>query len=324
VILPDGTGGIAGGSIDENEGGTLLATLGVTGVYSVAGDGRGTMTLIIRGLDGGTFHFAFYVVSSAKILMVSTDQLSSDHPIFGGPAEMQTGTPFRTSTFTGESIFNLGGASGGVSQVSVGRIFFDGKSQLLLDFDQDTGGTVTTNNVLTGAYDVQLNGRGTLNLDNSNGLAKVWIMYAVSPDKAFIMDASTSFVGMGELDPQLTKPPFFNSDIVGTYLLGSGEPLVSTAPQLSGSTNFDGKGNARQVGSVSGTLDISRSSALTPDESLSGAYFVSKQSNNGRGGLLTTGPDGTNIVLWVISPSEVVGMGISPSNIQPIVLHFEQ
>jgi hypothetical protein len=122
----------------------------------------------------------------------------------------------------------------------------------------------------------------------------------------------------------LTKPPFLNADIVGTYLLGSGEPLVSTAPQISGSTNFDGKTNALQLGFVSGTEDISRSSGLTPDESLSGTYFVSKQSNNGRGALLTTGPDGTHIVVWVISPSEVVGMGISPSNIQPIVLHFEQ
>jgi hypothetical protein len=282
------------------------------------------MTLIIRGLDGGTFHFAFYVVSSSKILVISTDQLSSDHSIFSGPAEMQTGTPFRTSSFTGESVFNLGGASAGVSQVSVGRIFFDGSSQLLLEFDQDTGGNVTSNNVLTGAYDVQLNGRGTLNLDNSNGLTRVWIIYAISPDKAFIMDASTSFVGMGELDPQSTKPPFFNAAIVGTYLLGSGEPLVPTAPQLSGSTSFDGKGNAQQVGSVSGTLDINRSSGLTPDESLSGSYFVSRPSNNGRGALLTTGPDGTNIVLWVIGPSEVVGMGISPSNTQPVVLHFEQ
>jgi Fe-S cluster assembly iron-binding protein IscA len=323
VILPNGFGGIAGGSMDVNDGGTLLETLGVNGGYSISNTGRGTLTLTVPGFAGGTFHFAIYMISTGKFNMVSTDQLSSSNPIFSGPAEMQTGTPFRTSNFNGVSIFSLGGASGNVSQVTVGRLFFDGRSQLLAQFDQNTGGTVT-NNLLTGAYDVQLNGRGTLNLDNSGGSVKVWIMYAIAPNKSFLMDASTSDVGMGELNPQTTNAPFSNADIVGTYVLGSGEPLVPTASLFSGSTSFDGKANAQNLGFVSGIEDISRSSGLSPSQTLSGAYSVSKVSNTGRGTLVLTAPDGSTIVLWVTSSSEVVGMGIDATNTQPIVLHFEQ
>jgi hypothetical protein len=133
-----------------------------------------------------------------------------------------------------------------------------------------------------------------------------------------MMDASSAEVGMGELNPQAVEPPFSNADVLGTYLLGSGEPLVSTATLTSGVSGFDGK-NA-----MSGTEDISRSASLAAGQSLAGRYSVSSSMNTGRGTLVLTSPSGETIALWVTSDAEVLGLAIDSSNAQPVVLYFEQ
>jgi hypothetical protein len=95
-------------------------------------------------------------------LLVSTNQFSSNDPILGGVAELQSGAPYLASLFNGATVFSLAGESGNIPQVLVGQISFDGISQPLVEFDQNTGGSVTTGNVLTGAYSLGLNGSGTL------------------------------------------------------------------------------------------------------------------------------------------------------------------
>ena len=315
----NGTGGIVGGSMDVNDGGTVSPTFGsFQGVYRIDTTGRGIITLSVPGFDGGSFRFAFYVVSASKLTLISIDQLSADNPVFSGPAELQSGAPYLTSTFSGPTVFSLSGELNGVPQVLVGRISFDGISQPLAEFDQNTGGSVTTGNVLTGAYSIEVNGPGTLNLDNSNGSTKVWDIYAISPDHAFVMDASSADVGMGELKPQLAAPPFSSAEIQGAYTLGSGEPLVSTSSLSSGVTTFNGK-NA-----VSGTEDLNTRSGLAAGQSLAGSYSVSGTANNGKGTLLLTTPSGQTITLWVTSTTEVLGLEIDSSNPQPVLLHFEQ
>ena len=315
----DGSGDIVGGSMDVNDGGTILPTFAsFQGIYRVDSTGRGIVNLSIPGFADGTLQFAAYVVSANKLLLVSTNQLNSSDPILGGTAELQSGAPYLTSSFRGPTVFSLGGANAGVPQVIVGQITFDGVSQPLVEFDQNTGGTVVTGNVLTGAYSIGLTGSGTLNLDNSNGLSRVWDMYAIGPNHAYLMDAYSSEVSMGELKPQTTAPPFANKKIAGTYLIGSSEPLASNATLDSGVADFDG------IKSVTGTEDISSSTGVVSAQSLNGSYSVSSSSNNGRGTLLLTSPSGETIAVWVTSASEVLGVEIDSSNPQPVVLHFEQ
>jgi Fe-S cluster assembly iron-binding protein IscA len=315
----DGSGNIVGGSMDVNEGGTILPTFAsFQGIYRVDSSGRGIVNLSIPGFAGGALQLSCYVVSANKLLLVSTQQLSSSNPILGGVAELQSGAPYLASSFNGPTIFSLSGESGNITQVLVGRISFDGISQPLVEFDQNTGGAVTTGNVLTGAYSVGLTGTGTLNLDNSNGATKVWDIYAIAPNHAYLMDASSSDVGMGELQPQLAEEPFANTSIVGSYLIGSGEPLVYTAPLASGVANFDG------VRTVAGIEDISSSSALSSAQPLIGSYSVSSSLNDGRGTMLLTTPTAATYALWVTSASEVLGVEIDSSNPQPVVLHLEQ
>ena len=315
----DGLGDIVGGSMDVNDGGTVLPTLAsFQGIYRVDSTGRGVLDLSIPGFAGGALQFAYYVVSANELFLVSTNPLSSSNPILGGTAELQSGAPYLASAFNRATVFSLGGESGNVPQVLVGQISFDGVSQPLVEFDQNTGGAVATGNVLTGAYSLALNGTGTLNLDDSNGHARTWDMYAIAPNRAYLMDVSSSEVGMGELRPQLTQPPFSGTDIVGTYLFGLGEPLVFTAPLYTGVANFDG------VNTLTGTEDVSLSSSLLAAQPLRGSYSVSSSLDNGRGTLLQTSPSGATFALWITSSSEVLGVEIDSSNPQPVVLHFEQ
>jgi len=312
------SGGIGGGSMDVNDGGTLLPTFGsLQGVYSISAKGRGTAELNIPGFGDDLFQFAFYVVSANKLLMISTDSPSSGNPIFSGPAELQSGLPYLASSLSGATTFSLGGETGNVPQVAAGQIVFDGISQPLVEFDQNSGGTVSTGNVFTGAYDVGVNGSGTLDLDNSKGLAELWLVYVIAPDHAYMMDTSSD-VGMGELKPQSDQPAFANADIVGTYLLGSGDLLDDQETLYSGVAKFDG------ISAVTGTEDINNVSALSPDQSLKGSYSVSSSLNNGRGQLVLTSPSGATFALWITSASEVLGVEIDTSNPQPVILHFEQ
>jgi hypothetical protein len=149
-------------------------------------------------------------------------------------------------------------------------------------------------------------------------------MYAFAPNEAFLMDASTGAVAMGEMKPQLTVLPFSNADILGTYLFGSGEPIVPTAPLFSGIANFDGGNTVQGQGTITGTEDMSQGSTLTTALGLAGTYSVSSVSNNGRGSILLTSPSGKTIAVWVTSASEFVGLNVDSTTPEPTILYFEQ
>ncbi|MBV8673281.1 MAG: hypothetical protein JOZ33_07585 [Acidobacteriaceae bacterium] len=176
---------------------------------------------------------------------------------------------------------------------------------------------MTTDIVLTGAYSVSVNGPGTLNLDDSNGHSRVWEIYVIGPNHAYMLDTSAE-VGVGELSPQLDERQYSSADILGSYLLGSGEPLVPATTLTSGVTSFNGKST------MHGTEDLSESGSMTAGLPLAGTYSVSSKSNNGRGTLTLTSPSGESFALWVGSNSEVLGVETDPSNTQPVAIYFEQ
>ncbi len=325
-IFPDGSGFISGSSLDVNEGGIVSPTFATfSGIYGVEPTGRGTLTLSIPGFDGGMFNFAFYVVSANQLLLISVDPLSYGNPIFSGTAEIQVGAPFSSASFSGGSVFEMSGMTGTSSDDTVGRITFNTGANVIVNFDRNTGGNVTIGGVMTGAYDIQLNGRGTLNLANqSDGSSQVWYLYATAPNKAYLMDASTGAVGVGEMKPQTVALPFSNSSVLGTYLFGSGEPIVQGVPLYSGIAAFDGGNSISGSGSVTGAEDISQSALLSANQTLKGTYTVSGLSNNGRGAILLTLPSGQTIAVWVSSASEFVGLGVDATTLQPTILHFIQ
>jgi Fe-S cluster assembly iron-binding protein IscA len=326
VMYPNGSGSVSAGSIDVNDAGVLSPTIAsLHGTYKVDPSGRGTASLSIPGFAGGSFTFAFYVISTNKLLMVSIDPLSANNPIFAGSAELQSGAPFLTSEFNGPAVFGLGGESDRLPEGFIGWTLFDGQGTLRVAYDRNIGGSITSKGSFNGAYDVELNGRGTLNLDNPfTQQSSTWVMYATGPNQAFLMDVSSKTVLFGELNPQESGPNFFNGNILGNYVLGSGEPIEGSDPLYSGESNFDGGSSGAANGIVSGVLDASLATNLSPDAVFSGVYLVSREWNNGLTATTLKSSNLSNPVLWVISPTEALGLDIDPSNSQPVVLHFEQ
>jgi hypothetical protein len=326
LIFPDGVSFVAGSTLDVNDSGSVAPTyVTFSGMYSVDSTGRGTMTLSILGLGSGVLDFAFYVVSANEFLVVSSDPIAQNNMILGGPAEIQNGSPFSGSSFDGSSIFTLSGSNGSTPQDTVGRLSFNGDSNVTVNFDENNGGNITVAGLLAGGYDLEVNGRGTLNLDNStNGNVSVWYIYATGPNQGFVMDASTAAAGIGEVTPVTISPPFSNSDILGAYLFASGDPIFQNTPLSSGVSNFDGSSSILGQGLVSGAEDNSTATALSPNQTLAGTYTVSGVANNGRGTILLTSPATGTIAVWVASPSEFVGLNISSTTTQPAVLYFEQ
>ena len=320
LIFPDGSGLISGSSLDVNENGVVPPTFATfSGTYDVDATGRGTMTLNIPDFKGGVFHFAFYVVSQKQLLLVSTDPISTANPIFSGPAVLQSALQFDSASFVGNAIFGASGSTGSNEDVSIGRIGFKPNNVIAWNYDRNAGGVVTIGGALTGAYTVQVNGRATMNLNSGH----TWLLYATSPDAGFLMDMSSSGVRIGEVVRQVSVP-FSNATLVGTYMAGSGEPVVKTAPLYSGDMNFDGSVGKTGSGAVSGMEDISQTSSLLTDQVISGAYALSTVSKNGLGYISLTSPANMNYRIWVASPSEAFGVQVDANAILPTVLYIEQ
>jgi hypothetical protein len=195
---------------------------------------------------------------------------------------------------------------------------------IAVTFDENNGGVITIGGGMTGAYGIELNGRGTLNLHNPvTGGTTVWLLYAVAPNRAAIMDISDAAVSVGEVIPQTETSPFSNSDLLGTYTLGSGELIIRSTPIFAGFANFDGGSSIGGAGSMTGLHDASQITALSPDQAFSGTYSISAISNNGRGTLLLPAQN-RSIAIWVASQSESVGLWIDAASSQPSILHFSQ
>src|SRR5262249_5019341 len=160
----------------------------------------------------------------------------------------------------------------------------DGIGTIQVQFDQNSGGNVTAGGLLTGAYSIQLNGRGVLTLDNAQtGAPMIWILYATAANQAFLL-SSDGTVGSGDVLRQGVVPPLDAGDLEGNFAFGSGEPAAPQAALLSGSVFFDGGST------ISGTEDQSLASTSTKNQPVSGTYSVSTVSNNGRGVAMLTTP----------------------------------
>jgi len=58
-------GTLNGGAADRNDNGAASSSSAVTGTYTVAPTGRGTMQFVAPG--AGTFNFSFYIVAKDKL-----------------------------------------------------------------------------------------------------------------------------------------------------------------------------------------------------------------------------------------------------------------
>ena len=317
ALISASAGKLTGNLMDVNENGTVPPTfIGFPGDYNIAANGRGTASLFIQGFEGGTFHLSLYVVSAQEVIVLSIDPLSANNPIFSGEALQQSGSPATPASLQGNTIFTETGLTGGFADVSAGLMSFDGAGNIAGQFDENNGGVVTSGSALSGIYAVSVTGRGSMNVARSGSVSTL-VAYVVSPNFAFLMDLGST-VKLGQLVPQSIAPPFGNSSLAGELIFGSEAMAKADAPLATGVDLFDAKGG------VTGTEDSSQTSGLTPEAAVAGSYSISSTSNNGRGSLTLKSPAPQSVALWMVSPSEAVGVDVDPSNVSPTILRFQQ
>jgi hypothetical protein len=258
------------------------------GTYTVAADGRGTITLNPGGLP---VRGSFYIVSASEALLMSIDPQGTNS-LFAGSVLKQVGGPFGISSLNGTDVISLEGKGGsaGTSDVQVGLLVPAGNGTFTLTTDENNTGVITSNAPISGTYSVAGNGRVAI----TGAGATPPVIYLVSQNKGFTVGTDTS-VTTGFFEPQVGTS-FTNASLSGSYIVGDLAPVVSSSSLESGIASPNGA----TPGTITGTSDNNQNGILVAGQTFTAPYTV---SSNGRA-TVGTAPDTS--VMYIISSSKAV------------------
>jgi hypothetical protein len=183
----DGNGTLAGGSEDVNNAGSLTQNSPATGIYSIAANGRGTLSLTEQGVTDN------YVVfpSSGGLLM-----LASDNNATSGSALAASSTP----ALQGNAGWNLSAANLTLGETDAIAQFSASSGTLTGALDATQFGSLGSNLKLSGNY--TLSGlRGTMQLQSSAGTLNT-VFYPAANGRYLVLELDGGQVGIGEMDTQ--------------------------------------------------------------------------------------------------------------------------
>src|SRR5581483_11787444 len=170
IFNADGAGTITSGTEDFNDAGSVITNAGLSGNYSIAAYGRGTLSIVT---GSGTFNFIIYP-SSAGILVLETD---IDF-LTEGTALQQT-PPFNAGSLSGTYGMNFTGSTVNGELDSVAEFTADGASKFNGIIDLNNLGAITFGQPLSGVFSISSNGRSTVTLQTSLGTQNM-AFYSVS------------------------------------------------------------------------------------------------------------------------------------------------
>jgi hypothetical protein len=282
------------GNADSNQN-LVIGTSTFTGSMNFpdANSGRGTGTL--NDSVSGPSTFVYYVIDASHILF-----FSQDSGIVGlGQAEKQSGT-FSTASLSGPYAFGgVGDAVNFPNNTNVaGRFTADSSGGInsgSLDQVEDGVNTsVSTPVTFTGTYTVASTGRADITFNSTIGTIH-YILWMVSPSRAFSLTASSSEVEDGTVD--LQTGTFSNSTLNGTYafnLTGLDGTSSLLTNDFVGTLKWDG------TSAITGRNVLNLNGAPGQPTNTSGTYTV---SSNGRV-LASINGISNNVVFYMISPTD--------------------
>lgn len=313
-------GNVTRGAIDLNDAGTHFSGSSIMGTYSVAPNGRGTLQVTVAG-GGPTYNFSFYVVTAGELFIVSTDYPpTATNPRVGGLVLSQAIQVYDNTTFNGNSVFNLtGAASSSASVAAAGILATDGAGNVTSSsiFDENNAGTLVSQQSLIGTYTVSSAGTGTISFTSSSSPASSFALYAVTNNKAFLVDTSSTNALAGIVEPQVVGPSgsFSAATIQGSFVTTTAATASAAAVNISGVLSLDGSAN------ITGMQDQSSQSGNTTGQPFTATYTVTA---NGRGTMSVTAPSSVSRVLYVINGSKFVTIDADSGNANPTVIESER
>jgi hypothetical protein len=189
ILNTDGAGHVMNTSLqDVNNIGVITQNAVLSGTYSVAANGRGTMILNL-----GLINYAIYPTMAGVLLLEIDNSI-----VASGTAFQQTGT-FANSSVSGIYGTNFAGVVPGSNEIdSMAQFTADGSGNITGTIDYNNGGTLTSNLALTGKYSIAATGRGTSTFISSFGTQNV-IFYVVNATQVLFIDVDTTAVGAGQV-----------------------------------------------------------------------------------------------------------------------------
>jgi hypothetical protein len=192
---------------------TNLSIVSAGSSYSVGSDHRGCMTLVNSAGTTTLFRFALGSVSGTPNvagkgrIIEFDDATGTGTRVASGEIRLQDPSSFSNAQFSGPYTFGFYGQDNAGSRFAVAGTFTsDGSSHITGGtFDQDEGGTVTSDVPITGGtYNIASNGRGTIGI-TAIGVTNNFAIYMINSSEAFF--ASTD---------SLTFDPIFGGEALGS------------------------------------------------------------------------------------------------------------
>jgi Putative Ig domain len=306
----DGSGRITGGVFDADDNGTPATSTAIanSSTYNVdasSGAGRGTATL--NGISPAPVNYAFYIVSTGKMLVLSTDTASTSG-LVTGEIDAQSGGPYSNGSLGSTVVMGVDSVVAGGSQLMLGVVTFDGAGNATFSMDENNAGTLTTMTG-NGTYTAPDATTGRFTITSPQGTPGL-VGYLISANQAFVIGADIG-VSAGTFRKQ-SAGPFTNSSL--NFAGFSGDRAFASTPAAppqgislatlsTGVVTFDGAAN------VSLTSDSNESGTLFPGQLSATTYQV---LSNGK---VTFGSGST--IFYVVSPTELVSMSATTGDPNP-------
>jgi hypothetical protein len=311
----NGSGGVSSGQLDfalaSNNGTSetyyAAQSIGSSGGYTMASNGRGTLAL-------GSVNFVTYEFGNNQLFMLSTTNYNP--PLLLGQATPQTLTTFTTANIAGRGVIRSDGSPGAVADnMQIGVLTYDGAGNATFISDENDAGTITTpSSVQTATYAVTSLGYLTLPGAGSHPVN----MYLYAPGGGYGV-SSASQVDFWTMVPQtVPNGGFTSSSISGAYTYGT---IPSASYSLSGAGTTNGSAypqiSTGQVTFSSGTLSLvddfdyppGIAADFTPGETNSVSWALDSTYGANYGRVLIGGSGG--LVGYIVSPSQVFLMNES-------------
>ena len=181
----NGSGVIASGVLDENDGGQVSENIAFTGTYNISSNGRG-VAVLTNAL--GTSNIAFFMVSSGRAFFVQVDSFA----VTNGVISTQQDAPFTTASISGNFGFVLIGAT-----AISGQLVADGAGNLSGTEDVNDTGTLFQDVSLSGIYTVYSNGRGVATVTTSSGTSQLRFYIGSGSELVFVgVDSTEVLLGV--------------------------------------------------------------------------------------------------------------------------------
>src|SRR5579859_781409 len=194
VLTSNGAGTVTSGTEDLNDAGILTSNVGLTGNYTMAANGRGTLTITT---GSGTFNFVIYP-SSGGVQALETDVRF----VTTGTALQQQASPFTAGSLGGAYGLNFTAITNTGNEIdAIAEFTSDGTSKLNGIIDLNNNGGITFGQPVTGTFTMAANGRATLTLQTPLGTQSM-VLYMVDSNRGLFIEQNSTIIAVGDIRHQ--------------------------------------------------------------------------------------------------------------------------